>query len=143
MDNLNNDFLPNDKNSNENYFGFEDDNSITSEEAVTTDELKSKVINDNKKTGKAKGKKNKGNGGLKKTIAFVSGGLVCAILGGVVGGGSVAYIYKDKISSRTNIINHSTQFADDEGALTTAQAVQKVAPAVVGVSTKSIVSNRK
>lgn len=84
---------------------------------------------------------------LKKSISFVAGGLVCAMLGGVTGGYGVYYmvkadteingdsskssVYSSSASSTTT--NTSKEFATSGDALTIAQVVKMVAPAVVGV----------
>lgn len=87
------------------------------------------------------------NGRFKKSISFIAGGLVCAMLGGVTGGYGVYYmvksdtevsddankgnVYSSGASSTTT--NTSKEFATSGDSLTIAQVVKMVAPAVVGV----------
>ncbi|MDO4535279.1 MAG: trypsin-like peptidase domain-containing protein [Clostridium perfringens] len=81
---------------------------------------------------------------VKKSISFIAGGLVCAMLGGVSGGYGVYYMMKSDIEvsddksnsslySSTTTTNTSKEFATTGEALTIADVVKKVGPAVVGV----------
>ena len=84
-------------------------------------------------------------GFIKKSVSFIAGGLICAMLGGVSGGYGVYYMMKsdteitdDKnnssiYSSTTTNTNTSKEFATTGEALTIAEVVKKVGPAVVGV----------
>jgi serine protease Do len=89
--------------------------------------------------------------GLGKVAAVVAGALVCAVLGGAVGGTGVYLLYKDKITSNSNKTNSNgntitynastvTTSATKDG-LSAVEIAKKVSPAVVGVSVKSIVRN--
>lgn len=87
------------------------------------------------------------NGRFKKSISFIAGGLVCAMLGGVTGGYGVYYMVKSDIevsddANKGNVYssgasstttNTSKEFATSGDSLTIAQVVKMVAPAVVGV----------
>ena len=147
MDNFNNKSNDN-LDNNDAYFGF-DENAVTEEtnEANKTNELNNNINvntsdeNDIPKSYESNKKHKKSKKSFKKPLAVIAGGLVCAMLGGIVGGFSVAYAIRNTNNyTNTPITNTNTQFAGEEGALTVPQVVQKVAPAVVGVSTKSIVS---
>lgn len=82
---------------------------------------------------------------IKKSVSFIAGGLVCAMLGGVSGGYGVYYMMKSDTevtddrnnssiySSSTTKTNTSKEFATTGEALTIAEVVKKVGPAVVGV----------
>ena len=84
---------------------------------------------------------------FKKSISFIAGGLVCAMLGGVTGGYGVYYMVKSdtEISDGSNkssiygsgtnssTTNTSKEFTSSSGSLTIAEVVKMVAPAVVGV----------
>ncbi|GIM29631.1 type I deoxyribonuclease HsdR [Clostridium polyendosporum] len=87
-------------------------------------------------------KKRKGRG---KVAALITGGLLCAIIGGVIGAGGVYYLnrklYTTDVNGTTATkgVNYDPPtFAKDEQALTTTDVVKKVSPAVVTVSTNSI-----
>lgn len=135
MNNFNNG-SNNNLDNNDAYFGF-DEQAATEE---TNDNINEKIkMNESNNKYNKKEKKNRSS--LKKPFALIAGGLVCAVLGGVVGGLSVSYTMKNSNNYLPSpITNTNTQFAEEEGSLTVPQVVQKVAPAVVGVSTKSIVS---
>lgn len=88
--------------------------------------------------------KNNKKGIIKKSVSFIAGGLICAMLGGVSGGYGVYYMMKadteitdDKntssIYSSTTTTSTSKEFATTGEALTIADVVKKVGPAVVGV----------
>lgn len=82
---------------------------------------------------------------IRKPISLIAGGLVCAMLGGMTGGYGVYYMVKSDTeisddrnsstySSNSNIpTNTSKEFATDNNALTIAEVVKRVGPAVVGV----------
>ena len=127
------------------------DNEINSKDEVKKDDDKnfsdvksksSKESNDNSKNKKVK-KKN----GFKRGIALVAGAVIVAILGGAIGAGGVYYAFKNRIPVSTLENNSNTSvnppaFKGEDGALTVPQVVEKVTPAVVGVSTKSLVRDQ-
>ena len=127
------------------------DNEINSKDEVKKDDDKnfsdvksksSKESNDNSKNKKVKKKS-----GFKRGIALVAGAVIVAILGGAIGAGGVYYAFKNSIPVSTLENNSNTSvnppaFKGEEGALTVPQVVEKVTPAVVGVSTKSLVRDQ-
>ena len=127
------------------------DNEINSKDEVKKDEDKnfsdvksksSKESNDNSKNKKVKKKS-----GFKRGIALVAGAVIVAILGGAIGAGGVYYAFKNSIPVSTLENNSNTSvnppaFKGEDGALTVPQVVEKVTPAVVGVSTKSLVRDQ-
>ncbi|HII4429063.1 TPA: S1C family serine protease [Clostridium perfringens] len=127
------------------------DNEINSKDEVKKDDYKnfsdvksksSKESNDNSKNKKVKKKS-----GFKRGIALVAGAVIVAILGGAIGAGGVYYAFKNSIPVSTLENNSNTSvnppaFKGEDGALTVPQVVEKVTPAVVGVSTKSLVRDQ-
>ncbi|WP_338880816.1 trypsin-like peptidase domain-containing protein [Clostridium perfringens] len=127
------------------------DNEINSKDEVKKDDDKnfsdvksksSKESNDNSKNKKVKKKS-----GFKRVIALVAGAVIVAILGGAIGAGGVYYAFKNSIPVSTLENNSNTSvnppaFKGEDGALTVPQVVEKVTPAVVGVSTKSLVRDQ-
>ena len=127
------------------------DNEINSKDEVKKDDDKnfsdvksksSKESNDNSKNKKVKKKS-----GFKRGIALVAGAVIVAILGGAIGAGGVYYVFKNSIPVSTLENNSNTSvnppaFKGEDGALTVPQVVEKVTPAVVGVSTKSLVRDQ-
>lgn len=127
------------------------DNEINSKDEVKKDDDKnfsdvksksSKESNDNSKNKKVKKKS-----GFKRGIALVAGAVIVAILGGTIGAGGVYYAFKNSIPVSTLENNSNTSvnppaFKGEDGALTVPQVVEKVTPAVVGVSTKSLVRDQ-
>ncbi|BDU96267.1 trypsin-like peptidase domain-containing protein [Clostridium perfringens] len=127
------------------------DNEINSKDEVKKDDDKnfsdvksksSKESNDNSKNKKVKKKS-----GFKREIALVAGAVIVAILGGAIGAGGVYYVFKNSIPVSTLENNSNTSvnppaFKGEDGALTVPQVVEKVTPAVVGVSTKSLVRDQ-
>ena len=127
------------------------DNEINSKDEVKKDDDKnfsdvksksSKESNDNSKNKKVKKKS-----GFKRGIALVAGAVIVAILGGAIGAGGVYYAFKNSIPVSTLENNSNTSvnppaFKGEDGALTVPQVVEKVTPAVVGVSTKSLVRDQ-
>ncbi|SHE80099.1 S1C family serine protease [Clostridium fallax] len=87
----------------------------------------------------------KRSNGMKKVASFVAAGLICAMIGGGVGAAGIYYFNKDKlqqnnITSNSNVQSNPPKFmSSTEGALTIPEVVKKVEPAVVTVSTKSLV----
>lgn len=95
--------------------------------------------NNNIPHNKNKNKKKKGNG---KLIAGIVAGIVTvSLLSGGIGAGITYMIFKDKQNVVQNIQATPAEYKSDDEALTPKEAVQKVAPAVVSVSTKSPSSN--
>ena len=127
------------------------DNEINSKDEVKKDDVKnfsdvksksSKESNDNSKNKKVKKKS-----GFKRGIALVAGAVIVAILGGAIGAGGVYYAFKNSIPVSTLENNSNTSvnppaFKGEDGELTVPQVVEKVTPAVVGVSTKSLVRDQ-
>lgn len=127
------------------------DNEINSKDEVKKEDDKnfsdvkaksSKESNDNSKNKKVKKKS-----GFKRGIALVAGAVIVAILGGAIGAGRVYYAFKNSIPVSTLENNSNTSvnppaFKGEDGALTVPQVVEKVTPAVVGVSTKSLVRDQ-
>lgn len=127
------------------------DNEINSKDEVKKDDDKnfsdvksksSKESNDNSKNKKVKKKS-----GFKRGIALVASAVIVAILGGAIGAGGVYYAFKNSIPVSTLENNSNTSvnppaFKGEDGALTVPQVVEKVTPAVVGVSTKSLVRDQ-
>lgn len=105
---------------------------------------------------KVKIKRNKGS--FRRAMSYVLVGIICAGIGAGATLGSTLYLFpkmdffestplyeavsRNSASTTTNNTVsydlHPTTVATEDGALTIAQIVQKVAPAVVGVSTKSV-----
>lgn len=127
------------------------DDKINSKEEVKQEEdpkvsdVKAKSLkesNDNSKNKKVK-KKN----GFKRGIAMIAGAVIVAMLGGAIGAGGVYYAFKNRIPVSTlentsNNVANPPAFKGEDGALTVPQVVEKVTPAVVGVSTKSLVRDQ-
>ncbi|EOU1757359.1 S1C family serine protease [Clostridium perfringens] len=127
------------------------DNKINSKDEVKREKDKnssdikaksSKESNDNSKNKKVKKKS-----GFKRGIALVAGAVIVAMLGGVIGAGGVYYAFKNsipvsKLENNSNTSANPPEFKGEDGALTVPQVVEKVTPAVVGVSTKSLVRDQ-
>ncbi|XZK75584.1 S1C family serine protease [Clostridium perfringens] len=127
------------------------DNEINSKDEVKKEDDKnfsdvkaksSKESNDNSKNKKVKKKS-----GFKRGIALVAGAVIVAMLGGVIGAGGVYYAFKNsipvsKLENNSNTSANPPEFKGEDGALTVPQVVEKVTPAVVGVSTKSLVRDQ-
>ncbi|MGG5462878.1 S1C family serine protease [Clostridium sp. B9] len=115
-------------------------NDSNYEEVKSNDEIKEK------KVPKDKPKK---KGGFKKKLGLIAGAVVIAMLGGAMGAGGVYFALKDTGAvvggesslNKTSAANPPS-FKNEEGALTVPQVVEKVTPAVVGVSTKSLVRDQ-
>lgn len=106
-------------------------------EAQVSDEVEVKNTF-NEEPSKEKKKKRRNGKGIAKYIALA---LICSLCGGVIGSG-VTYFVTGKNVSGNNSGNTVTvdpvSFATDSTALSAAEIYQKVAPAVVMVSTKTI-----
>ncbi|MFY8260028.1 S1C family serine protease [Clostridium perfringens] len=126
------------------------DNEINSKDEVKKDDdknfadVKSKS---SKESNNSKNKKVKKKSGFKRGLVLVAGAVIVAILGGAIGAGGVYYAFKNSIPVSTLENNSNTSvnppaFKGEDGALTVPQVVEKVTPAVVGVSTKSLVRDQ-
>lgn len=127
------------------------DNKINSKEEVKREENtkssheKAKGVKDS--NDNSKNKKVKKKSGFKRGIALIAGAVIVAILGGAIGAGGVYCAFKNSIPVSTLENNSNTSvnppaFKGEDGALTVPQVVEKVTPAVVGVSTKSLVRDQ-
>ncbi|MDM0492573.1 trypsin-like peptidase domain-containing protein [Clostridium perfringens] len=127
------------------------DNEINSKEEVKQGEdtkssaVKAKSLKDSNDNGK--NKKVKKKSGFKRGIALIAGAVIVAMLGGAIGAGGVYCAFKNSIPVSTLENNSNTSvnppaFKGEDGALTVPQVVEKVTPAVVGVSTKSLVRDQ-
>lgn len=127
------------------------DNEINSKEEVKREENtessheKAKGVKDS--NDNSKNKKVKKKSGFKRGIALIAGAIIVAILGGAIGAGGVYCAFKNSIPVSTLENNSNTSvnppsFKGEDGALTVPQVVEKVTPAVVGVSTKSLVRDQ-
>lgn len=122
----------NDKNNeNDVYYTVEDSNNENSN------------LNSDPNSDDNKKKNKKGRKGVAGTVAIA---LTCSLLGGSIGGVGVYAAMKD---SNDSDISVEKSISDDKGTpsfknsgeLTTAEVVKEVMPAVVGVSTKSLVKD--
>ncbi len=127
------------------------DNEINSKDEVKKEDDKNfsdvKAKSSKESNNNSKNKKVKKKSGFKRGIALVAGAVIVAILGGAIGAGGVYYAFKNSIpvSTLENNSNNSVNppaFKGEDGALTVPQVVEKVTPAVVGVSTKSLVRDQ-
>ncbi|EOU1681130.1 trypsin-like peptidase domain-containing protein [Clostridium perfringens] len=127
------------------------DNEINSKEEVKREENtessheKAKGVKDS--NDNSKNKKVKKKSGFKRGMALIAGAVIVAILGGAIGAGGVYCAFKNSIPVSTLENNSNTSvnppaFKGEDGALTVPQVVEKVTPAVVGVSTKSLVRDQ-
>ena len=87
---------------------------------------------------KKKRKKRKSGSGIAKYIALA---LICSLGGGVIGSGVTYFVTGKNVSDNSSgntVTVDPVSFATDSTALSAAEIYQKVAPAVVMVSTKTI-----
>lgn len=92
----------------------------------------------NEEPSKEKKKKRKRGGRIAKYIALA---LICSLCGGVIGSGVTYFVTGKNVSgngSGNNVTVDPVSFATDSTALSAAEIYQKVSPAVVMVSTKTI-----
>ena len=92
----------------------------------------------NEEPTKEKKKKRKSDGRITKYIALA---LICSLCGGVIGSGVTYFVTGKKVSNNSSsntVTIDPVSFATDSTALSAAEIYQKVAPAVVMVSTKTI-----
>lgn len=101
-------------------------------------------INKEKKYKNVESKNRKGG----KIAALIAGALVCAMLGGTIGGAGVYYLTKNNNSSlggSKKSISYDpptfTSATSKDGVLSATEAVKRISPAVVGVAVKSISRN--
>jgi len=99
-------------------------------------------------------KKRRGNG-FKKVMSYVLVGVICSVIGGASAVGAVMYVFPnssafkdsalyknlqgDKLAALTSF---PTSANTNTSGLTVAEIAKKVGPAVVGVSTKSVVTSK-
>ena len=92
----------------------------------------------NEEPTKEKKKKRKSGSGIAKYIALA---LICSLGGGVIGSGVTYFVTGKNVSDNSSgntVTVDPVSFATDSTALSAAEIYQKVAPAVVMVSTKTI-----
>ncbi len=106
-------------------------------DAHVSDEMEVKHSFNEEQT-KEKKKKRKSDGRITKYIALA---LICSLCGGVIGSGVTYFVTGKKVSNNSSsntVTIDPVSFATDSTALSAAEIYQKVAPAVVMVSTKTI-----
>lgn len=106
-------------------------------EAQVSDEIEVKH-SFNEAPSKEKKKKRKRGSGIAKYIALA---LICSLGGGVIGSGVTYFVTGKNVSNNSSgntVTVDPVSFATDSTALSAAEIYQKVAPAVVMVSTKTI-----
>lgn len=113
------------------------DAAYSEEEISVEGEVKHNTNSDEFKNKKIKKRKGKG------FVKYVATAIICSLFGGVIGSGLTYYVTDKNINS--DILNNSVttdpvSFATDNTALSAADIYNKVAPAVVIISTKSIQS---
>ncbi|MDZ4994212.1 trypsin-like serine protease [Clostridium perfringens] len=127
------------------------DDKIVSDEEIKKEETpldSNEKKNENPKESKdnSKKKKVKKKSGFKKGLGIIAGAIIVAMLGGAIGAGGVYYALKSNTQTNTlgnnNFASNPPSFKNEEGALTVPEVVEKVTPAVVGVSTKSLVRDQ-
>lgn len=96
-----------------------------------------------RKPKKRKSKKSRGGFG-KKVAAIVCGALICTLAGGAAGAGATIYLSKNTNvldgSAVKKVVYENPTFTSSNSSMSVVDAVNKVKPAVVTVSTKSVVS---
>ena len=106
-------------------------------DAHVSDEMEVKY-SFNEEPIKEKKKKRKSGGRIAKYIALA---LICSLCGGVIGSGVTYFVTGKNVSDNSSgntVTVDPVSFATDSTALSAAEIYQKVAPAVVMVSTKTI-----
>lgn len=106
-------------------------------EAQANDEMEIKY-NFNGEPSKEKKKKIRKGNGMAKYIALA---LICSLFGGVIGSGVTYFVTGKNVSNNSSgntVTVDPVSFATDSTALSAAEIYQKVSPAVVMVSTKTI-----
>lgn len=106
-------------------------------DAQVSDEMEVKNSFD-EEPSKEKKKKRKSGSRITKYIALA---LICSLCGGVIGSGVTYFVTGKNVSNNSSsntVTVDPVSFATDSTALSAAEIYQKVAPAVVMVSTKTI-----
>ncbi|MGL4656187.1 MAG: S1C family serine protease [Sarcina sp.] len=132
------------KNDNEEYFGLNNqENQSSSESYGVNNEMGGS--DDNNFDNEPKKEKKSSKKGIAGTVAVA---LTASLIGGGIGGFGVYTTMNDskeedkKVEAGVTPTSVTPEFKSQEGAMTTAQAVQEVMPAVVGVATKSLVRDQ-
>ena len=126
----------NKRNENDVYFGIENDDYKV--EDVQDDDYNQYEEPNNQKDYDIKKKISK-----KGALGTVAIALTCSLIGGGLGGFGVYSAMKDTTKEETTVskdVEETPKFKND-GTMTTAEVVKMVSPAVVGVSTKSLVKD--
>lgn len=105
---------------------------VYSEQTEEKEELNNPLYNEPKRKQKRKGS------GFGKYVALI---IVCSLLSGIIGSGITYTLTKNNGATVKNIVANPSKFAASDGkALTATEVYNKVAPAVVIVSVKSMTS---
>lgn len=102
---------------------------VYSEETEINEEINNIVYDEPKRKRKRSGN------GFGKYIAIM---LLCSLLGGIIGSGITYTLTRNLEATTKNVVLNPATFATDSEALTAIEVYNKVAPAVVIVSVKSI-----
>ena len=102
---------------------------VYSEETEINEEINNIVYNEPKR------KRKRSSNGFGKYIAIM---LLCSLLGGIIGSGITYTLTRNLEATTKNVVLNPATFATDSEALTATEVYNKVAPAVVIVSVKSI-----
>ncbi|WP_066871697.1 S1C family serine protease [Clostridium mediterraneense] len=124
------------RNENNVYFGIENDDYKV--EDVQDDDYNQYEEPNNQKDYDVKKKISR-----KGALGTVAIALTCSLIGGGLGGFGVYSAMKDNTKEETTVskdVEEAPKFKND-GTMTTAEVVKMVSPAVVGVSTKSLVKD--
>lgn len=124
------------RNENDVYFGIENDDYKV--EDVEDDDYNQYEEPNNQKDYDVKKKISR-----KGALGTVAIALTCSLIGGGLGGFGVYSAMKDNTKEETTVskeVEEAPKFKND-GTMTTAEVVKMVSPAVVGVSTKSLVKD--
>ena len=130
-----------DFNENDKYFGLDKKENQTSNKSYSVNEMGNSNNNFEDKKDKKSYKK-----GIVGTVAVA---ITASLIGGGIGGFGVYTAMNDfnkdddkKVEAEATPTAVIPQFKSADGAMTTAEAVQTVMPAVVGVSTKTLVRDQ-
>ncbi|MGL4763365.1 MAG: S1C family serine protease [Sarcina sp.] len=139
-------------NDNEEYFGLKGEenqniNNSTESHGINNEDNASNYVGNNDYNRNEEPKKEKKNSkkGIAGTVAVA---ITASLIGGGIGGLGVYTAMNDskdddkKVEAGATPVAVTPQFKATEGAMTTAEAVQAVTPAVVGVSTKTLVRDQ-